>query len=229
MVELRDVFDFPSPPTFKTLKTRFRTPPRASFFFIFISTKAARRGACSHSFYLLCQTNARRVGSNNTALRRKRRAFSAPSTSFSTPFLILLQFRRQNAFSSGKYAPFLLKNAQKKKKREVFRVFFTPTRFFDAPFDASPPFFPRSASNWQSPPSPVDAASRRFSPLLVPTSAALPRRERNKKIGRAFVGTLPDACSTDFPKSATPKKRRLFFPIRLFYISFPKYSSYAET
>jgi hypothetical protein len=61
-------------------------------------------------------------------------------------------------------------------------------RFFDAPFNLSPPFFSRLASNWQSPLSPSFAA------LRFPFRS---RRAPIKKIGRTNVGSF-------FPTLARP-------------------------
>lgn len=139
MVELRDVFEFASFLTFNTSKTRFRTPRASLFSFYF--DEGDRRGAFSHSFYLLCPTDARRVGANNTAIRRKRRAFSAPSTSYRRRFLFYCNFGAKRRSLSQSTRLFFEKTPKKRKKEMFFAFFFVFRPFLTRRFKRRRRFF----------------------------------------------------------------------------------------
>lgn len=129
MVELRDVFDFPPSPTFKTSKTRFRTPPRASFF----SSSFRRKPPDGALFRIRFTYFAKRTRvasgqiiprfvESGAPFRRRRRRFDAVSyfIAISAPKRVL--FRKVRAFSSKK-------RPKKEKKRSFSRFFYSDALF----------------------------------------------------------------------------------------------------
>lgn len=198
MVELRDVFKFPSFSTFETPKTSSRTPPRASFFSFSFRRKPPDKALvrirftyfAKQAFVASGQIIPRFVESG-APFRRRRRRFDAVSyfIAISAPKRVL--FRKVRVF-------FLKKRLKKEKKRKISRFFLFRRAFSTFRLPRRRFFFLvwRQIGSRRLRSSPTRARFR-FANAIKKSVARTPERFRR---------------STDFPCGRDARNRRLFHP-----------------